>query len=355
MKGRRLLRILIVMIIAIGMTGAAAMPASAAVKTPYKVTGVKATKATSAVISISWKASKNSKKYEVQYKLKTAKKWKTRTTKAKATTFKGLKQNTKYQFRVRGVNGKKKGKYSTVLNQQTYLLPAKVDNRSIYALERTKGSIKIKWTPAKNATYYEVTTCKLNSTSLDTQQSDYEEYSPNKYRALPEFSSRTAMRANTWYEFRVRAVNTKTGKFPALKSAWSGPFYACTTKGNRVITAVKDSRVMHCEMNDVFVVDADEVLVPEGIYLIPDPTDDYYVYDDMSVAGITFPEGFKTEDMITDEVLDGCTYNVGESFEGYTIEKIIVCQDVDENDGGVNGYQVTFKLEGEYYMPTFCW
>lgn len=343
MNIRRMCRLLIVLIIAIGMTGASAMPASAAVKTPYKVTGLKATQATSTVISISWKASKNSKKYEVQYKQKTAKKWKSVQTTAKKKTFKSLKQNTKYQFRVRGLNGTKKGAFSTTLTQQTYLAPAAVNGKSIFASERTKGRITIQWNAAKNASWYEVTTKKLNASSVDTQDPK-----------ATVFESVIQMRPNTWYEFKVRTVNAKTGKFPALKSAWSAPFYACTTRGSRVITGMKAGTCIKYDMNDTFAVGIDEPLIPEGVYRIEDPTEDWYDYDIMTVSGISFPGDFEPSDIndpeVTADLLKGKTFMLGGTFEmgnplrTYEITGITVSQDVGDG-GSVNGYAVELKLK----------
>lgn len=347
MNTRRIFRLIIVLIIAVGMTGAAAMPVSAAAKTPYKVTGLKATKATSTVIGISWKSSKYSKKYEVQYKQKGASKWKSVKTTAKAKTFSGLKQGTQYYFKVRGWNGKKKGKFSATLSQKTYLAPTAVSGKSIYAAKRTKGQITIEWTAAKNASWYEVTTKRLNSSNVDTQSTQ-----------TTDFTTVISMRANTWYEFKIRTVNAKTGKFPALKSAWSAPFYACTTRGGRVITGEKEGTHIKYDMNDIFAIDLDEPLIPEGVYRIPDPTEDWYDYDYMTVEGISFPGDFSNSiDPETSLDVKGQTYHVNDPFGTYTIKRIRVSQDVSD-DGQMIGYMVNLDLEdteGYTDTVTFMW
>ena len=62
---------------------------------------------------IKWKKAKRAKKYQVYYKKSTDKKWKTKTTKKlKLKIADYFEYETKYQFKVRGLNGKKKGSFS---------------------------------------------------------------------------------------------------------------------------------------------------------------------------------------------------------------------------------------------------
>ena len=353
MNIRKFCRLLIVLAVATAMIGSSALVASAATKTPYKVTGLKATGATDTTISISWKKSTNAKSYEVQYKLSTAKTWKSLKTTSKKATFKGLKSSKKYQFKVRGLNGKKKGKFSTTLSQQTYVRPAKVNSMAIYATERNKKAISLKWanTKAKNVSYYQVTTRKVTSSSVDQQDTQ-----------TPDFTTRITMRPNTWYEFKVRAVNTKTGKFPALKSAWSAPVCFCTTKGSRVITGEKEDAWVKYTMHDTFVVGEDEALITDRLYTIPDPTEDWYATDDLWIDAITFPadlEGAWTDGTTLD--LKGKTFSVGDTVKmmemngekEYTIQGINVCPH-NEYEYLTGDYAVTFVLS-DAYRPTFVW
>lgn len=89
---------------------------SAASKKPGKV-NAKATK-TNQMITVTWKKTKKAKKYQIYLK-KGKKKWKKVATvkadgKAKQTySIKRLNWNTTYQVKMRAVNGKKKGKWST--------------------------------------------------------------------------------------------------------------------------------------------------------------------------------------------------------------------------------------------------
>ena len=89
---------------------------SAAAKKPGKVTITKATKMNQ-MITVTWKKTKNAKKYQVYAKAGKGK-WKRVATvksngKAKQTyKIKKCKWNTKYQIKMRAVNGKKKGGWS---------------------------------------------------------------------------------------------------------------------------------------------------------------------------------------------------------------------------------------------------
>ena len=90
---------------------------AASAKKPAKV-AIKTAKAASASsVKVTWKKAKNAKKYEVYYSTKAKKGFKKgATVKAskKAATVKKLKAGTKYYFKVRAVNGKKKGAFSKV-------------------------------------------------------------------------------------------------------------------------------------------------------------------------------------------------------------------------------------------------
>ena len=345
MKIKKLLAILLVMLLAVSMMGASSS------KTPAKVSGVKAITATDSAIGISWKSAKNAKKYEVKYKVSSAKSWKSVTTTSKKATIKSLKQNTKYQFKVRGVNGSKKGSYSTTITQQTYIKPAQVNSKSIFALERSRGQIKIQWAAAKNASTFEVATTRLNSGYTDYQYCEYENYKPTTHYTASTSSP------NTWYQFKVRSVYNKTGRFEVVRSAWSAPVYYCTTSGGRVITGTKDGKEVRYNMNDTFVVGVDDALVPFGVYEISSYPENYFVNDYMLVNGVTFPSNFSdiSEDCdVIEENLDGKTYTVGGTFEGQTIQNIIVKPSVSDEYGATGNNSVSFVLSNSY-APTVSW
>lgn len=92
----------------------AAAPAYAATKTPSKVDRVEAG-TTQNTIVITWKKAKNAKKYLVYRAPSKKGKYKKISTTAKTTFVDSkLKKGTKYFYKVRAVNGKKKGAFSSI-------------------------------------------------------------------------------------------------------------------------------------------------------------------------------------------------------------------------------------------------
>lgn len=125
--------------------------ATASAASVKKVTGFKAS-AKPTEITLTWKKTSGAKGYEVQQK--SGKKWKTVATikKQKTTSYtvKKLKNGKTYQFRIRAVNGKKKGSYVTV--------KAKTGVQKITSVKATSTgltSAKLTWEKA-NVTGYEI-------------------------------------------------------------------------------------------------------------------------------------------------------------------------------------------------------
>ncbi|MDO4383444.1 MAG: CAP domain-containing protein [Eubacteriales bacterium] len=86
---------------------------SAATKKPSKVTLTSVSSAGSTSISIKWKKAKNAKKYQVyRATSKNGKYERVVTTKSRSYVNKKLKTGKKYYFKVRALNGKKKGAFS---------------------------------------------------------------------------------------------------------------------------------------------------------------------------------------------------------------------------------------------------
>ncbi len=103
-------------------------------------------------VTLSWSKTSGAKGYEVQQK--SGKKWKTVATikKQKTTSYtvKKLKNGTTYQFRIRAVNGKKKGSYVTA--------KVKTGVQKITGVKATSASltsVKLTWDKA-NVTGYEI-------------------------------------------------------------------------------------------------------------------------------------------------------------------------------------------------------
>ena len=100
---------------------------AASSKKPAQVKSLKAVATSTSAIKLTWKKAKNAKKYQVY--MATSKKGKYKkvaTVKSSKKTYTktGLKAGTKYYFKVRAINGKKKGKYSTIKYATTKKAPA---------------------------------------------------------------------------------------------------------------------------------------------------------------------------------------------------------------------------------------
>lgn len=365
MKSTKVLNVLLALVIAIGIAGSTIMPVAAA-SHMSQVKGLKVTMATNNAITIKWSGVKGAKKYEVQYKIASGK-WKSKKTSKKTIKIKDLKSNKKYYFKVRALNGSKVGKFSKTISQRTYIKPAAVKYDTIFASYRDRREIELKWETVANASWYDIYALELNSDGpADIQNCDYEEYEENKYRPLPQYHTRVWMRQNTWYEFKIRSVNSRTGKFPVLKSAWSKPFYACTLKGDRVITGREENGIRVFELNDTFFVGDDDVLVPKKIYEREDVIDDYSEYwyesDVMYCSAVAFPEngssiyGYAEWSNIDDDNdIYGKTYAVGDMFEGYEIESIVVEPKITD-DGSSDGLMVMLNMKDTgNYSVEFYW
>ncbi|MBQ3282126.1 MAG: fibronectin type III domain-containing protein [Eubacterium sp.] len=343
----------IAVLLAFVMTAVFVAPVSAASR-PAKVTGVKALSADDVSVGLSWSKAAGAKSYEVQYRPASSKSWSSKKASSRKITIKGLKSGTAYKFRVRGLKGSKKGAWSNVLSQKTYVRPAVVDNKTIFALEQNTGQIRLRWRASEGATGYRIRTWQPNRwPDLDEQDADYKEIGENKFEVLPEFTTRVALRPNTWYGFNVRAVNYDTGKFTALMSDWSRAFYACTTTEGRLITGKEEiiyGETIHAyELNDIFVAGADEQLIPLGVYEHTDysgedPVDTFYLTDYMAVQGISFPESFeRLDDTNIDVDFAGKTYKIGDDLDGHSIKSITLSPHT--GDSGMTGdFDVTFGL-----------
>lgn len=99
----------------VSVFGAFSAPAFAAAKKPAKVSGVKVSAKSNYSIKISWKKAKNAKKYQVYRSVsKKGKYKKIATVKTTSYTSSNLLKGKKYYYKVRAVNGNKKGSYSAV-------------------------------------------------------------------------------------------------------------------------------------------------------------------------------------------------------------------------------------------------
>lgn len=367
MKTKRILQIVLILTLALGLMAACTVSASAAGKTISKVTGLKATATSDTTVSLSWSKAKNAKKYEVQYKKSGDKKYKSyKTTKSKKLTVKNLKANTKYYFKVRGINGKKKGQFSSSKSAKTYPRPDKV--KGIYASYRDKGEIILKWNPTKNATYYDVERKEIYTGYIDRQSGDSEQTGPDTFVQLHQYTAHLST-PYSWCEFKVRGRYQHSEKSKTVYGSWSDPFYVCTLAGNRMITGkpVDNSDVIEYEMNDIFDVGVDDTLIPQGVYEQhqwegDEIEDSWYDTDYMLVDGVSFPDDFTesgsfdkndTDNSNFDEELDGKSFYEGDIFDGKEIEKIYVEPNV--NEGNVVGNKVVIKIKDMNMWYDIVW
>ena len=98
-------------------------------------------------VDVSWRAAKGAKTYQLQWRKAGAKKWTTVSAKGKSKTVTGLKAGACYEFRVRGVNGKVRGKWSSAS-----LRWLKGAAKAKAATGKSGGSVKATWRADKAAT-----------------------------------------------------------------------------------------------------------------------------------------------------------------------------------------------------------
>ena len=99
-------------------------------------------------VTISWKAAKYAKKYQVGFRTGTNS-WKYKNTTKKKIKISDLSLYCKYDFKVRGVNGSKKGKWSEIISTYTKPLEFEVDfpdmSKALTVSNKGLGSLTIKW------------------------------------------------------------------------------------------------------------------------------------------------------------------------------------------------------------------
>lgn len=92
-----------------------AEPSYAATKKPAKVTGLKVVKASETSVRLTWKKAKRAKKYQVYRNKEGEKGYKCLATiPGRRCVFTGIQPGKKYSYKIRAINGKKLGKFSSV-------------------------------------------------------------------------------------------------------------------------------------------------------------------------------------------------------------------------------------------------
>ena len=157
--------LLIAIIVAVGLCFTALQAPAFAAKTPSKVSGVEILSVGDYSFTASWHPAKNALSYEVQYKKASAKKW------PKSGIFTSndmLDVNVKYadtknQVRIRGINGNKRGSWSSVKSLRTTLPKPK----AIWAKSITNSVIELQWLPMSGVKEYKLTWCDEAGDELD--------------------------------------------------------------------------------------------------------------------------------------------------------------------------------------------
>ena len=158
---------------------------------PAKVTGLKASSATSSQIKITWTKVSGASSYTVSYSAD-GKKWTNKTVTANSFTLKKLKANKTYQFKVKAYSKTTKtyGEFSSVLKAST--APAKVTGLKVSAV--TSTTVKLTWKKATGANSYTV--------AYSTDGKKWKTVTSKKNSATV-----TKLTANKKYYFKVMAVN----------------------------------------------------------------------------------------------------------------------------------------------------
>jgi len=129
-----------------------AVEVSAASKGPSKVTITSVKSVDYNAVKVTWKKAKNAKKYEVyRATSKNGSYKKVKTTTARSYTNTKLVTGKKYYYKVRAVNGKKKGSFST----KKYAVPKLKKTTGVKVVAGSK-SIKVSWSKVSGAKGYQV-------------------------------------------------------------------------------------------------------------------------------------------------------------------------------------------------------
>ena len=137
--------LLIALVVCLGLSIAAVQSPAFAAKTPAKVSGLKVIDVNDFSVIIEWNKAKNAKRYEYQYKKASARKW-PKGVDVTYDTYADIEltsSNTKYQIRVRGVNGSKRGKWSSAKTVRTLLQTP----YAIWATYIDHSAIELEWYP----------------------------------------------------------------------------------------------------------------------------------------------------------------------------------------------------------------
>lgn len=218
-------RIIIVILLSIAIIGITPIVTGNhyvdAASKPAMISSVKITNVSHSSVKISWKKVKSAKRYQVYRKTSPKGKYyklKTLSSKSSSFTDKSVLSNKKYYYKVRAINGSKKGAFSKAV-KATPMLKTPIVELSV------KENVELKWNKVDGATSYEIFKKdeKLNKyKKIKTVSSNVFKYSDNE------------VFDNTLYKYKVRAIreykktqyyNSKSKKWQNKKPAtkyWKG-------------------------------------------------------------------------------------------------------------------------------------
>lgn len=199
--------VIIAMIVGVAFSVAVPMEVSAATKTPAKVTVTAAKSTDYNTVKITWKKASGAKKYEVYRATSKNGIYKKQITTSKLSyTNSNLTTGKKYYYKVRAVNGKKKGKFSSVKSA----VPVLKNVTAFKVASQSYSSCKISWAKVNGAKEYQL----YRSTSNKS----------GSFKLIKTTSERsytnTKLTTGKKYYYKVRAVRgTQKGAFSSVKSA----------------------------------------------------------------------------------------------------------------------------------------
>lgn len=227
LKEKRAVRIFLLVIafvFAAGMVSITNNDVYAAAKTPAQVKSLKLSKSTTSSLAIKWGKAKSAKKYEVSYRVSGTEKYKSVKTSKRSYTIKKLKEGTTYQVKVRAINGKKTGKWSSTKKFKTVAkTPSQV--KKLKVAGSTDKTLLVSWGKTSYARQYEVSYKLKSAKKYTTKKTSSTEYTIE------------GLKATTEYKVKVRAINgNKKGK-------WSSESTFKTAKRSVYADAVNETQV----------------------------------------------------------------------------------------------------------------
>lgn len=203
------------------LLGTATEEVSAATKKPSKVVMTSAKSIDYNTVKITWKKAGNTKKYQVYRATSKYGKYKLiKTTTGKTFTNSKLTTGKKYYYKVRAVNGSKKGKFST----PKYATPQLNKVSGVKAISDKYNSITLSWNKVKGANGYQI----YKSTSKNGTYKKVKSLSANKFIDPGLATGKT-------YYYKVRAYRYVNGSYKY--GAYSGVVSKATILNSPKITA----------------------------------------------------------------------------------------------------------------------